>query len=65
MASPYFLVLGDRRLLFIITACEKLAERIAVIQREKEGKEYRAKRISLFMRMENVWRGYRENKNIY
>ena len=51
MASPYFLVLGDRRLLFIITACEKLAERIAVIQREKEGKEYRAKRISLFMRM--------------
>ena len=34
-----------------IIACEKLAARIAVIQREKEEKEYRAKRISLFMRM--------------
>ena len=30
---------------------EKLAARISVIQREKEDKEYRAKRISLFMRM--------------
>ena len=30
---------------------EKLAARIATIQREKEAKEYRAKRISLFMRM--------------
>ena len=30
---------------------EKLAARIATIQREKENKEYRAKRISLFMRM--------------
>lgn len=30
---------------------EKLAERIAVIQREKDDREYRAKRISLFMRM--------------
>ena len=29
----------------------KLSDRIAAIQREKEGKEYRAKRISLFMRM--------------
>lgn len=29
----------------------KLADRIAAIQREKEDKEYRAKRISLFMRM--------------
>ncbi len=30
---------------------EKLAARIAAIQQEKEEKEYRAKRISLFMRM--------------
>ena len=30
---------------------EKLAERIAVIQREKDDREYRAKRISLFMRI--------------
>lgn len=30
---------------------EKLSERIASIQREKDDKEYRAKRISLFMRM--------------
>ena len=30
---------------------EKLAAKIAAIQREKEDKEYRAKRISLFMRM--------------
>jgi len=30
---------------------EKLAERIAAIQREKDDREYRAKRISLFMRM--------------
>ena len=30
---------------------EKLAVKIAAIQREKEDKEYRAKRISLFMRM--------------
>ena len=30
---------------------EKLAAKIATIQREKEDKEYRAKRISLFMRM--------------
>ena len=30
---------------------EKLAERIAAIQREKDDKEYRVKRISLFMRM--------------
>ena len=30
---------------------EKMTARIAVIQREKETKEYRAKRISLFMRM--------------
>ena len=34
-----------------IIACEKLAAKIAAIQREKEDKEYRAKRISLFMRM--------------
>jgi len=51
MASPYFFSFWDRRLLFIIIACEKLAARIAVIRREKEEKEYRAKRISLFMRM--------------
>ena len=30
---------------------EKLAERVAAIQREKDDREYRAKRISLFMRM--------------
>ena len=30
---------------------EKLAARIATIQREKEDREFRAKRISLFMRM--------------
>lgn len=30
---------------------EKLAERIAEIQREKNDREYRAKRISLFMRI--------------
>lgn len=30
---------------------EKLADRIAAIQREKDDREYRAKRISLFMRM--------------
>lgn len=30
---------------------EKLAERIAALQREKDDKEYRVKRISLFMRM--------------
>ena len=30
---------------------EKLAARITAIQKEKEDKEYRAKRISLFMRM--------------
>lgn len=30
---------------------EKLAERIATIQQEKDDREYRAKRISLFMRM--------------
>ena len=41
----------DRRLLFIIIAYEKLAARIGTIQQEKEGKEYRTKRISLFMRM--------------
>ena len=29
----------------------KLSDRIAAIQREKDDKEYRAKRISLFMRM--------------
>ena len=51
MASPYFFSFWDSRLLFIIIAYEKLAARIATIQREKEDKEYRAKRISLFMRM--------------
>ena len=51
MASPYFFCFWDRRLLFIIIACEKLAARISVIQQEKEDKEYLAKRISLFMRM--------------
>ena len=48
---PVFFSFWDRRLLFIIIACEKLAAKIAVIQCEKEDKEYRAKRISLFMRM--------------
>ena len=51
MASPYFFSFWDSRLLFIIIAYEKLAARIGTIQREKEGKEYRTKRISLFMRM--------------
>ena len=46
-----FFSFWDRRLLFIIIACEKLAERIAAIQREKDDRDYRAKRISLFMRM--------------
>ena len=50
MASLFF-SFWDRRLLFIIIACEKLAAKIAAIQWEKEEKEYRAKRISLFMRM--------------
>ena len=35
----------------LATRYEKLAERIAVIQREKDDREYRSKRISLFMRM--------------
>ena len=35
----------------LICQYEKLMTRIAAIQREKEDKEYRAKRISLFMRM--------------
>ena len=35
----------------LVSQYEKLAAKIAAIQREKEGKEYRAKRISLFMRM--------------
>ena len=35
----------------LVSQCEKLVAKIAVIQREKEEKEYRAKRISLFMRM--------------
>ena len=35
----------------LVSQYEKLAARIATIQREKEDKEYRAKRISLFMRM--------------
>ena len=35
----------------LVSQYEKLAAKIAVIQREKEDKEYRAKRISLFMRM--------------
>ena len=35
----------------LVARYEKLAARIATIQQEKEDKEYRAKRISLFMRM--------------
>ena len=35
----------------LVSQYEKLAAKIAAIQREKEDKEYRAKRISLFMRM--------------
>ena len=35
----------------LVSQYEKLAARIAVIQQEKEEKEYRAKRISLFMHM--------------
>jgi hypothetical protein len=35
----------------LVSQYEKLAARIGTIQQEKEGKEYRAKRISLFMRM--------------
>ena len=35
----------------LISQYEKLAARIATIQREKEDREFRAKRISLFMRM--------------
>jgi len=35
----------------LVSQYEKLAAKIAAIQREKEYKEYRAKRISLFMRM--------------
>ena len=35
----------------LVSQYEKLVARIAMIQREKEDKEYRAKRISLFMRM--------------
>ena len=35
----------------LVSQYEKLAAKIAAIQREKEGKEYRAKRIPLFMRM--------------
>ena len=35
----------------LVSQYEKLAAKIAVIQQEKEDKEFRAKRISLFMRM--------------
>ena len=35
----------------LVSQYEKLAAKIAAIQREKEDKEYRAKQISLFMRM--------------
>ena len=35
----------------LVSQYEKLAAKIATIQREKDGREYRAKRISLFMRM--------------
>ena len=35
----------------LVSQYEKLAAKIAAIQWEKEDKEYRAKRISLFMRM--------------
>ena len=35
----------------LVSQYEKLAAKIATIQREKDDREYRAKRISLFMRM--------------
>ena len=35
----------------LVSQYEKLAERISAIQREKDDRECRAKRISLFMRM--------------
>ena len=35
----------------LVSQYEKLAAKITVIQREKEDKEYRAKRISLFIRI--------------
>ena len=35
----------------LVSQYERLAAKIVVIQREKEDKAYRAKRISLFMRM--------------
>ena len=47
MAEDEFTPEYDR----LVSQYEKLAAKIAVIQREKEDKEYRAKRISLFMRM--------------
>ena len=47
MAEDAFTPEYDR----LVGQYEKLAARIAAIQREKEEKEYRAKRISLFMRM--------------
>ena len=47
MAEDEFTPEYDR----LVSQYEKLAAKIAAIQREKEGKEYRAKRISLFMRM--------------
>ena len=47
MAEDEFTPEYDR----LVCQYEKLAAKIAVIQREKEDKEYRAKRISLFIRM--------------
>ena len=47
MAEDEFTPEYDR----LVSQYEKLAAKIEAIQREKEGKEYRAKRISLFMRM--------------
>ena len=35
----------------LVSQYEKLAAKIATIQQEKDDREYRAKRISLFMRM--------------
>lgn len=47
MAEDEFTPEYDR----LVSQYEKLAARIATIQREKEDREFRAKRISLFMRM--------------
>ena len=51
--TPVWLQAKCLQLFYLLTPFEMLYRltEIATIQREKEGKEYRAKRISLFMRM--------------